>query len=275
MAFRQQDLAYRVVFEADLPRELKETSGLVCADADNKLTVNDSGNPSILYQIDNKGGIQARRTLEIDNRDWEALAADAEHLYIADIGNNSGKRPFVSIYKVPNSSFSKPISRLDIRYQDNHNVSKNVLMAHDFDAEALLALDEYLLLFSKSWKTETLGIYRINKSEAHQRVAPIKRLTGVNGVITGAAYDDHRKHVVLVGYKVIGLGFVAPFIAILSDEMTLKSKTALVGYGQVEAVCVDSQGDIWFTQESSAFSSAKLVRIRMTDAFVGSGVDTD
>ena len=52
--------------------------------------VQDSGNESKLFNIDDKGGVIGEVNVGITNNDWEDLTCDAEgNLYIGDFGNNN------------------------------------------------------------------------------------------------------------------------------------------------------------------------------------------
>ena len=82
----------------ELPAVVEETSGLAKIGED-LLTHNDSGDNPILYQISTKGDLM--KTFEINgatHRDWEDIAQDDHHYYVADVGNNNGKRKDLTIY---------------------------------------------------------------------------------------------------------------------------------------------------------------------------------
>ena len=55
---------------------------------------NDSGNPPLLFAIKGDGQIVRQFRLGVPNLDWEDIAIDDHgHLYIGDIGNNTGVLP--------------------------------------------------------------------------------------------------------------------------------------------------------------------------------------
>ena len=81
-----------------LPPQLDETSGLEYI-GDNLLTHNDSGDKARLYVFTKEGDlIKNIRFYNLKNKDWEDLAADQDHYYIADIGNNYATRENLRIY---------------------------------------------------------------------------------------------------------------------------------------------------------------------------------
>src|SRR5690606_16573675 len=78
-----------------------ESSGLVWTDAQ-LWTHDDSGGPNAFFQIDSANGnlLKTVTLTNTSNQDWEDLAADQNYFYIADIGNNSGTRTNLRIFRV-------------------------------------------------------------------------------------------------------------------------------------------------------------------------------
>lgn len=85
-----------------LPKELHEISGLEKFNDSILVAINDGGNPPVIYFLDLQGNILKRtRVSRAVNRDWEDLTMDDKrNLYIADVGNNSGKNIEFSIQKL-------------------------------------------------------------------------------------------------------------------------------------------------------------------------------
>ena len=55
---------------------------------------NDSGNPPLLFAIKGDGAILNAFPVNVPNIDWEDIAIDDHgHLYVGDIGNNTGALP--------------------------------------------------------------------------------------------------------------------------------------------------------------------------------------
>ena len=62
---------------------------------------NDSGNPPLLFAIRGDGRIVRQFRLDVPNIDWEDIAIDDQgHLYLGDIGNNTGVLPLRAIYRI-------------------------------------------------------------------------------------------------------------------------------------------------------------------------------
>lgn len=255
---------YTFLEEYILPAELKETSALFCSKNETAFTLNDSGNKPVIYEIDSKANIVNKRLFKVKNRDWEAITGDGTHLYIGDIGNNSGNRKTLKIQEILVSGTAHKPNTLRFTYQNNP-LKENKYLNHDYDAEALVNVNEFLYLFSKSWDTGTLFVYLLDKGNPNQSLKPITEVNGLPGVITGGDYDHKNKRFILVGYKMWLWGFFSPFITILDEQLNIVKFFDLEGYGQVEGVCVAKKGEIWFTQESSFFSKNKLVKIKVAE----------
>ncbi|MFZ9029312.1 MAG: hypothetical protein ACO2Z9_09880, partial [Crocinitomicaceae bacterium] len=109
------------VFE--LPSELSEISGLEQLNDTTLVAINDSGNDAILYLLNMDGSIQRRVEVNgVKNMDWEDLARDKDHLYIADIGNNFNNRKDQKILKVRINDIvamnSVNAQKINIRYSE-------------------------------------------------------------------------------------------------------------------------------------------------------------
>jgi hypothetical protein len=101
--------------------------------------------------------------------------------------------------------------------------------------------------------------------EAKQLVEHVSAVVGLPGVVTGGDFDKKYNRFILAGYELKEMGRFAPFIAILNRDLSLHKVFELKGYGQVEGLCVTSNGQIWFTQESSFLSSHKIVKLDLVE----------
>lgn len=256
------DSSIEVIEEFALDPQLRETSGLFC-DANHSYTINDSGNHPELFTLDATGKVITSQLLARKNTDWESITADSNFYYIGDFGNNAGKRSDLSVLKVSKSDPSD-ISVLPFSYE-NYDVAKNEYYAHDYDAEAMVAKDDHLVLFSKSWLTRVMKVYRLDKDSENQLLVPVAEVSGLPGVVTGADFDAQNNRYVILGYTSNALGMFKPFMATLSAEFTLVKTYSLAGYGQVEGLCVRSNNTVWLTQESSPLSDAKLIKITLPE----------
>lgn len=99
-------------------KKLEEVSGLAASKANRGLlwTLNDSGNPAIVYLVDEALKIRLSVKLKgIKNRDWEDIAVgpgpdgSKRYVYVADIGDNNARHAYKYIYR-----FEEPVLRNDI-----------------------------------------------------------------------------------------------------------------------------------------------------------------
>lgn len=247
---------FSVIEEWPLDARLQETSGLLCDDS-GIYSINDSGNAPVLFSITSSGRI-SETALPIKNKDWESVTASKTHFYIADIGNNNGKRTDLAIYKLDKKS-KQLVSKIELAYSDNVP-AKNVSLAHDFDAEAITLNNNQLILFSKSWGTNVTRVYSMSVDKKKQTLSPVSLIKDLPGMVTGADYHAQKDQYAVVGYEAGGLGFSVPYLAILDKNFTVLQTFFLTGYGQVEAVC-HHKGHIWFTQEKTPLKPAKLVKL--------------
>ena len=245
----------------ELPKELSETSGLFC-DVDGMYSWNDSGNAPIIYRINYQGEIIERTRLPLTNKDWEAITADASSFYIADVGNNKGKREQVEIHKV-NRSNVNDITTITLKYEGN-DASNNIPYAHDFDSEAMVKHGDDLLLFSKSWKTGITHVYKVNEGEIEQTISTFASIDGLPGVVTGVDFDQHQNKFVITGYKSDPFGNFSTFMAQISKDFTLLDVWPLEQYKQVEGICVDNNGMYWFSEEATEGRKASLSSAKAT-----------
>ena len=239
-----------------LSQQLEETSGLYCTD-DRLFTINESGNEAKVFELNYDGLVTQTYPLPLRNIDWEAITGDDEFLYIADIGNNKGKRETLMVHKVSRRDYNH-VDSFSIQYAGNEP-SDNFPYAHDFDAEAMVLAEGKLLIFSKSWRTGIANVYEVG-SETQQILTPIAHIAGLPGVITGADFDEVRNLYVVVGYKSDPFGNFSTFLAQLDTSFTPVEVWPLDEYKQVEGICVDKQGDYWFSEEATDLRKASLTR---------------
>ena len=142
-----------------LDKDLVETSGLEIY-GENLITHNDSGDKANLYVFNPKGRlIKSVRFHDIKNKDWEDIAADDDHYYIADTGNNYANRKNLKIYIITKELIVK--GEISISYSAQKDFTKRAL--NSFDAEALTVVGDSLVLFSKNRLTQKSELYTFPK----------------------------------------------------------------------------------------------------------------
>ncbi|WP_343486544.1 T9SS C-terminal target domain-containing protein [Allomuricauda sp. d1] len=225
----------------ELPSGIHETSGLIFYNG-RLITHNDSGNLPQLYEIDTTS-LQIVRTVTIENvsnTDWEDITQDNNFIYIADIGNNLGDRQDLKILKIPKAVYDQSdtvsAETIDFFYEDQNDFTASA--NSDFDAEALFVLGDDLVVLTKQWQRQGTTAYRLPKLQGAflaQRLGDYQ----IDGLVTGATYDEIINELYLVGYS----QFLTPFFVrvenVDADSIfsTNTTKTDLnVGFAQIEAI---------------------------------------
>ena len=257
-------------FKAELPKEVKETSGLFFHNG-RLWTHNDSGGKSILYALDTTTfEVVQRITLSnAKNKDWEDVCTDGERVYVGDFGNNKGKRKNLRIYTFPLSDIPEggdavvKVDSITFCFGDQTNFDYK-RHEHDFDCEAMFATQDYLYLFSKGWATGTTRLYRLPKTPG-KHVAEVVNGFDSQGLITGADYDRENRILVIVGYvKTIWKPFM--YIVFDFEEGGVKlshrrfEMPQLVG-GQAEGICFFREGRCFVSAETSPAMTARVFEV--------------
>jgi hypothetical protein len=184
-----------------LDKKYTESSGLEFYN-NTIITHNDSGDLPRLYYLDLKGeeiGEVLYKNMEAI--DWEDITKDDAHVYIADLGNNYGDRKDLTIYKIKSADLTDAnasVYKITINYPDQTIYDRNE-QKHPYDAESLVAIGDYLYVFSKDWKDLTTIVYQIDKSKAIQQAKTIAT-EKINGLITGATFNG-KNRILLCGYS--------------------------------------------------------------------------
>ena len=253
---------------AKLPPILWESSGLVAGTKHSVWTHNDSGGEAVLYKIDSTANII--RTIKIagvKNVDWEDLANDySGHIYIADIGNNCNCRKNLNILKIPHPDSLTVDSVIpeiiNFSYENQNSFPPNKANLN-FDAEALIAYQDSLFIFTKnrtkSYSQKTYIYALVNKAGPQKAVLYdsllLKHTHKYYSWLTSATRHPFQDKIILLSHK--KAWFVEGF---RSREMNL-IETKISGlYSQKEAITYDLDGNIWITNEKFKILKAKLLK---------------
>ena len=252
-----------------LSDSLKETSG-ICFQDHKMYTFNDGGNPANLHQIDNKNGkINTTIKTNIPNIDWEAITADSIYFYLGDFGNNLGTRKNLTIHKIKieQDSILQNISKIPFEYEDQIDFSpKN--MRHNFDAEAMIYLNDKLHLFSKEWKSKSTSHYVINLNSSEKQKIIKTESFRTKFVVTDAAYFNQKLY--LIGYNKKGNCFLTIFNTANNSELffNVSYRKFRLGssltIGQIEGITVNQEG-IYISAEGI---SLPLIKVKPSLYFI-------
>lgn len=231
----------------ELPSKVEETSGLASVGED-LLTHNDSGDQAILYQINTQGALV--NTHEIKgaiHRDWEDIAQDENHYYVADIGNNNGKRKDLTIYILSHDFILQDSIRIAYSKQTSFKKKKKT----KYDAESLISYGDSLLVFSKNRKSKSTQLYAFPKTPGTYKLSSLKKFK-VNTLITGGDYDATSKLLVLTGYLPDYTQYLLkakPFGLDILDQVVIEKHQLPLENAQVEGVKIIDSTQVWISSE--------------------------
>lgn len=242
-----------------LPAKVEETSGLAHFNQD-FITFNDSGGKATLYQVDLQGTIVKKHKIKgAVNRDWEDIAQDDNHYYIADTGNNYATRKDLTIY-ITSKDFLLKDSIL-IRYATQTKFNKK--KKNKYDAETLLVVEDSLVIFSKNRKSRKTQVYVFPKKPGSYRLKKRKTFE-VNALITGGDYEATSRRLVLTGYLPDRTQYLftgEDFRLDALENLKIERYQLPLQTAQVEAVCFHTDGNIWISSEGEGSDQAFLLPI--------------
>jgi len=240
-------------------------------------THNDSGDRPFLYATDPTGNDLGRvRVIGGNARDWEDLAAapcfvaPGRCLYVADIGDNARKRPYVVLYRVPepippsgSADTLRSVAVLDsivLRYPGR---------PHDAEALAITSWGEILLVTKDRFRLPVIFRARANGPAAQTldsiAVLPIRSSLLSGRLVTGAAVSPGDSLLVVRTY--VSLHFL---------RLSRSAPPALLGGGrgvaipfveaQGEAVAFESADRLVLTSEQGTSARGSICRLRLTAA---------
>lgn len=262
--------SYNIETKTNLSDTVSETSGLLFLKG-RLFTHNDSGNESIIYEIDTTIGciLGLFPIYGSSNIDWEDLTHDDSFVYIGDFGNNNGTRKDLCIYKIGinrlliNDTNLKP-EKINFSFINQTSFSSQPYTTN-FDVEAFTSVGNQLVVFTKNWGNNRCDIYVCPKTPG---IFNLTKLDSFNsqGMITGADYSAKDSLLALCGYT-----FDHPFVYVVKKknqsgfDWQSAYKIDLVPQKQiqVEGIAFDKPGSCFVSNEKFS-SSAKLQKLNFS-----------
>lgn len=254
-----------------LEESIYETSGLIYLN-EKLITHNDSGGQSALYELDSTTGI-VTRTVAINNAtntDWEDLAHDDTYIYIGDFGNNIGSRIDLKVYRILIADYlindEVNADVINFEYADQIDFTPTQFSTN-FDAEALMAYNDQLYIFTKNWGDNQTNIYALSKMPGSYTISKVDSID-VQGLVTAATYNIQTESIVLTGYNSIN-----PFVIEIKDfDLEEFSNGVLKKYNiqpsigistQIESIAVWNHNQYYLTAEQSIVGDSVLFRLEI------------
>ena len=251
--------------DISLSKKIDETSGLEIIDGQ-FITHNDSGGDPKLYYLDKKGKIVFERTLEgVKNNDWEDITKDDQFIYVANMGNNFDTRKNLSIVKTPIDPSSSEAELIEFNYPEQVKFT-TAYNQSQYDAEALITIDDYLIILTKNKLKKITEIYALPKIAGKYEAKKIGSLN-TQSIITGGDYDPDTKLLALTGTLIFNEYYILKI-----EDFDLESKKDYkidmyeipIGKTQVEAIKIIDSNTFWITSEDEkSSSSARLMKIKL------------
>ena len=251
--------------DISLSKKIDETSGLEIVDGQ-FITHNDSGGDPKLYYLDKKGKIVFERTLDgVKNNDWEDITKDDQFIYVANMGNNFDTRKNLSIVKTPIDPSSSEAELIEFNYPEQVKFT-TAYSQSQYDAEALISVDDYLIILTKNKLKKITEIYALPKIAGKYEAKKIGSLN-TQSIITGGDYDPDTKLLALTGTLMFNEYYILKI-----EDFDLESKKDYkidmyeipIGKTQVEAIKIIDSNTFWITSEDEkSSSSARLMKIKL------------
>ncbi len=251
-----------IVFETKLPKKIDETSGLEYFNGD-LITHNDSGGDAKLYLFSETGELLEEFAVDdAENNDWEDITMDDNYLYISDSGNNYGNRKNLNIVITDHLNGFKKVGEINFSYALQEDFkSRN---KHPYDAEALIVVDDQLVLFSKNREALTTELFLIPKQAGDYELTSVKSFDA-NALITGGDYNEALKLVVLVGYDRARnqyLFTLQNFNLNSLDQVEMNRLELPLKGKQIEAIKIIDANTFWITSEDEGGGYPMLYKVK-------------
>ena len=239
-----------------------ELSGLVLSRAQPGAlwTHNDSGDRPRVLAVARDGRLLADVAITgAESVDWEDIAIaraleGGDALYIADTGDNAGRRPDVAVYRVPEPilagvapAASAPAARLTLRYPDG---------AHDAEALLVEPSGGALVLVTKSFSGDA-GVYVASHPAAGATTVLRRRARlalGPGEAVTAGDVSADGRTIVLRSYDRAFVWRRRPGESI-AEALRRRPCTAqadLFAEGQGEALALGAAGGSFYTVPEGA-----------------------
>ncbi|WP_378017851.1 hypothetical protein [Adhaeribacter terreus] len=250
------ELAKQVTPLGQLPSQVNESSGLAkAAEPGMYFTHNDhgaGGAPAVLFKVNESGKLIKSYTISgATNEDWEDLTGDNNgHVYIADTGNNNGKRTDLKVYKVSAANPGRA-EVISFSYDDKPEAGKSKKgkkakkPVTSFDSEAIFWNNGNLYLVTKDRNNSNEArLYKLPDSPG-DHTAQLVATKPMNEKITGAGLSPDGKQLVLMSVGKLHIFQVSGSNYFNGNPQTI----SLGNVGQTEGLVFKDSNTLIFTNE--------------------------
>ena len=134
-----------------------------------------------------------------------------------------------------------------------------------YDAEGLISIDDYLLIFTKNRAKKISDIYKISKSPGSQVAEKIGSID-CQSIVTGADYNKDLKLLVLTAtvsfeeYYILKLENFDPKKPI---KYQIDMHEIPLEKTQVESIKIIDKNTFWVTSEAETFGSPMMYKLKI------------
>jgi hypothetical protein len=188
-------------------KKLEEVSGLAASTTNPGFlwTLNDSGNPAIVYLVDQSLNIKLSCKLKgVRNRDWEDIAVGPgpditkRYVYVADIGDNNARFQYKYIYRFEEPTFENGSSEITISLFDKIVFR---LEGERKDTEAILVHPKTTSIYLVSKRERPVHVYELKLSASVSDTIIAKNITSLPLTqIVAADFSANGEEVVMKNY---------------------------------------------------------------------------
>jgi hypothetical protein len=264
-----------LVVKTELPKELKEISGITAAGSD-IWAITDKPRAQV-FKLDTTGKlVQTVEVTNVEAVDVEAVAADNANLYIGDVGDNNGDRIERKIIKIPFTAI-KPDPETEVTgdtitfvFPGQSDIEKK--KENNYDCESLISFKDSLYVFTKDRQDKQTKLFALPKTPGNYTARFIDSFN-CNGLITDAAVNKANNELALIGYH---KGHQFPFIFLFDnfhgDDFLSGShkKIELADKPwdwQLEGITYSDKNVVYFSCEGTKQVHATFYGIKRTDIF--------
>ncbi|MCB4807622.1 hypothetical protein LG651_05120 [Tamlana sp. 62-3] len=255
----------------DLPKDLNEVSGNETTIQNNGIwMLNDSGNKSHLFLVNEEGNIEKKLKIDAKNHDWEDITSDEKgNIYIGDFGNNGSDRKHLKILKVNASNLDSDdkidVETISFTYEDQDDYSPKKSELY-FDCEAFFYFNNNFYLFTKTRVNNEHGKTKVYKLPAKSGKQKAKLIGNYNfgdndyDWVTAADIRDDGKEIVILTQHKIHL-----FSNFTSDNF-FNGKHQTIGFNSItqkEGICYKNNNTLFLTDEKNGDTGGRLYTIKI------------
>ena len=134
-----------------------------------------------------------------------------------------------------------------------------------FDAEGLISIDDYLLIFTKNRAKKITDIYRLPKTPGNYNAKKIGSLN-TGSIITAADFDKSSNLLALtstISFNEYYLLIIDNFSIEKKNDYKIKMYEIPVGKTQIEGIKIINSSTFWLSSEQEKKGDPKLFKIKI------------